>query len=443
MAHIAIIVPPLTGHINPTVALGQRLIERGHEVVWVGFSAPLTASLPAGLSISSLDQPLGSGDADARDDQETQAAQSRERDGLREARRGFAGLHFLWEEVLIPLARQTYSPVYQCLETARPDLCVVDQQMFSGAMACQALGLPYLTSSTTSAALIDALEALPQVAAWSTALLTDLWASVGLTERRQALTTALGSEPDRAHDLSPYGVISFSSRRLALSATPDAKLPSRVHFVGPALEGARAEIDFPWERLDPDLPRLFFSMGTVNAERATPLYARLIEALRDTPVQVIAAAPPEAFSDAPAHWIVQRRVPQLEVLAQVDAVFCHGGHNTTVEALAFGLPLIVTPIRDDQPVVAEQVKAVGAGLRLHFTRVRPAKLREAVKRALTDSTLREAALAVRREFMGDVFMESEQGMSQRPTRLAGSLGASRGAEVIERALSLHSGSSHH
>ena len=408
MAKIILIVPPLTGHINPTVALGQVLTQRGHDVSWLGFDEPLRSSLPQGCRVCPLIEVKTSEDKDA----------SEIRHGQQE-RRGFAGLHFLWEHVLVPLARQTYSQVHDILIQEDPDLCVVDQQMFSGALACQTLGIPYLTSSTTSAALIDALEGLPQVAAWSQGLLASLWREQGLEVTHPQL------------DLSSRGVLAFSSQHLALSATPHATLPNHVHCVGPALEGNRAPIDFPWERLDPTLPRVFFSMGTVNAERATKLYARVIEALSDAPLQLIAAAPPEAFTDAPAHWIVQRRVPQLSLLAEVDAVFCHGGHNTTVEALSFGLPLIVAPIRDDQPVIAEQIRAVGAGIRIHFARSKPRVIRAAVDEILNNPKYREAALAVRHEFMGDAFMNHPSSQQRRPIKIASSLGATRAAQVVE------------
>jgi UDP:flavonoid glycosyltransferase YjiC (YdhE family) len=82
----------------------------------------------------------------------------------------------------------------------------------------------------------------------------------------------------------------------------------------------------------------------------------------------------------------------------MDAVVCHGGHNTVCEALYSGVPLVVTPIKDDQPVVAQQVVDAGAGLRLRFGRVRPPKLREAVYRVLQESPFQEAVERIRASF---------------------------------------------
>jgi UDP:flavonoid glycosyltransferase YjiC (YdhE family) len=86
------------------------------------------------------------------------------------------------------------------------------------------------------------------------------------------------------------------------------------------------------------------------------------------------------------------------LLSRLDAVVSHAGHNTVCETLAFGLPLVLAPIRDDQPIVADQVVRAGAGVRVHFGRVGPDQLRGAVRRALEDRDLRRSAGAIRRSF---------------------------------------------
>jgi MGT family glycosyltransferase len=96
--------------------------------------------------------------------------------------------------------------------------------------------------------------------------------------------------------------------------------------------------------------------------------------------------------------IVRPFVPQLALLPHVHAVVSHAGHNTVCESLANALPLVVLPIKDDQPVVAEQVERAGVAVRLRFGRVRAEELRSAVNRALDDQAMREAALRVQRGF---------------------------------------------
>jgi UDP:flavonoid glycosyltransferase YjiC (YdhE family) len=77
---------------------------------------------------------------------------------------------------------------------------------------------------------------------------------------------------------------------------------------------------------------------------------------------------------------------------------CHGGHNTVCESLAEGLPLVLAPIRDDQPIVADQVVRAGAGVRVRFGRVGAAELREAITAVLDDPRYRAAAAVIQRSF---------------------------------------------
>jgi len=80
-------------------------------------------------------------------------------------------------------------------------------------------------------------------------------------------------------------------------------------------------------------------------------------------------------------------------------VVSHGGHNTVCETLAHGLPLVLAPIRDDQPIVADQVVRAGAGRRVRFGRVRPDELLEAVRAVLLEPSYRDAAGVIRQSFL--------------------------------------------
>ncbi|WP_338067418.1 glycosyltransferase, partial [Crossiella equi] len=68
------------------------------------------------------------------------------------------------------------------------------------------------------------------------------------------------------------------------------------------------------------------------------------------------------------------------------------------ESLAQGLPLVVAPIRDDQPIIANQVVEAGAGRRVRFGRVGPAELRESILDVLGFPGYRAAAERIRASF---------------------------------------------
>lgn len=365
---VLFVVPPLTGHVNPTVSVAQALTARGHQVAWVAHPGAVRPLLPADATLLPLD------------DRVPQALQAEMVERAR-ATRGLAALKFLWEDFLLPLARAMVPGVEAAVESWRPDLLVVDQQALAGGIVARRRGLPWATFATTSAGVSSPLAGLPKVQEWLDQQLLDLQQSHGLP--------AVPSP-----DLSPLAVVVFSTAALM----GPVALPPSVHLVGPAFVDRPDRAGFPWDRLSTAHPRLLVSLGTVNAERGARFYRVVAQALADQPVQVILAAPPEVVGPVPDAWIVQPWLPQVRLLSHVQAVIGHGGHNTTCEALARGLPLVVAPIRDDQPVVAEQVVAAGAGLRVRFGRVGPDELRAAVQRVLHEPGFRDAAARIADSF---------------------------------------------
>src|SRR5258708_34318791 len=103
----------------------------------------------------------------------------------------------------------------------------------------------------------------------------------------------------------------------------------------------------------------------------------------------------ELGARARANFIVRPRVPQIALLGYMDAVLCRAGHNAVCEALSFGLPLVVAPIRDDQPIVARQVIDAGAGLFMRYGKVTVAPARAAGEEVLRAPGYRHGALRLR------------------------------------------------
>jgi UDP:flavonoid glycosyltransferase YjiC (YdhE family) len=60
-----------------------------------------------------------------------------------------------------------------------------------------------------------------------------------------------------------------------------------------------------------------------------------------------------------------------------------------------GLPLVVAPITDDQPVIADQVVARGAGIRINFRRSKSEVIYDAMMKVLSDPSYRKNAEAVK------------------------------------------------
>lgn len=378
MSRFLFVVPPLTGHVNPTVAVGGELAARGHDVAWAGHPETLRPLLPDGAAVCPvIDDALA-----------WRLWGDRER---WVSLRGPAALKSFWEEFLIPLAEGMMQPVEQAIGRFAPDVVIADQQALAGAAAARKAGVTWATSATTPGELAGSLTAMPRVEEWITGLLTVL---------------------QRDHGSSDPVDLRFSDRLVLSYTTPalfgdTSRLGPQYVFTGPALAGRAERSAFPWSWLDPGRARLLVSLGTLNGAAGQRFYRTVVDALAglgDELQAVIAAPDPWAASDGtaspevPPHILFAGHVPQLALLPRMSAVVSHGGHNTVCETLACGLPLVVTPIRDDQPLIAQQVADAGAGIRLRFGRLRAAELRDAVQAVLGDPGYRTAAARVADSF---------------------------------------------
>ncbi|ONI91350.1 hypothetical protein ALI144C_01320 [Actinosynnema sp. ALI-1.44] len=360
MTRFLFVVPPLTGHVNPTVGVGGELLSRGHDVAWVGHPATLEPLLPPGSRIyPALDDRL---EAD-----------------IREARqrwlelKGIAVLKFLWEEFLIPLAHAMIPGAHDAVKHFLPDVLVADQQALAGPIVAGDLGVPWVTSASTPAELIRPLKSMPKVDEWVTAQLREL------------------SRSDVDIRFSELLVLVFTSPLLV-----GETFPPHYAFTGPALAHRPEPTGFPWEWLAPDTRKVLVSLGTLNGAAGHRFFGEVVEAVTDMPdVQVVMVAPPLSV---PRNVLVRERVPQLALMEHMHAVISHGGHNTVCEALAHGLPLVVAPIRDDQPIIADQVVSAGAGIRLKYQRVRAEEIRSALDSVLYDPGFAANARRVRESF---------------------------------------------
>jgi len=385
------VMPPLAGHLNPAVPVGAELVALGHEVAWAGPE-------------SQLRQRVG-------DEAVVFATGLRPYRGQRD--RGLRALRSLWEGFVVPYARAILPAVDQAVRDWRPDVLVVDQHALAGALVANRYGLPWATLAPTLMELTQPYRALPRVDAWIHGHLAGLWRRAGLP-----------GEPDHDLRFSPDLTVAFATAAL----TGPVDLPGRVELVGPSLTTRPAVPDFPWHRLLPDRRRVLVTTGTLAADLSQGFYLRAARALGPLTgtVQTVlnttgppeeagpteAAGPAETAGPAEAAGadptagpgagpgarnglLHAARVPVLDLMPRLDVVVCHGGLGTTMEALAHGVPLVIAPIRYDQPVIAARVAAAGAGVRVSFGRVTPERLRAAVTAVLDDPAYRVSAGRIR------------------------------------------------
>jgi UDP:flavonoid glycosyltransferase YjiC (YdhE family) len=95
---------------------------------------------------------------------------------------------------------------------------------------------------------------------------------------------------------------------------------------------------------------------------------------------------------------VHRFLPHAEVMPKVTLLVGHGGHSTTMQALAHDLPMVVMPLHPmlDHPMIGAILKERGVATVVKKS-APPERIREAVLRMLSDGPHRRAAAELGRK----------------------------------------------
>jgi MGT family glycosyltransferase len=191
--------------------------------------------------------------------------------------------------------------------------------------------------------------------------------------------------------------IAFIPRELQ----PDNPLVDQTfRFVGPSINPQARRGDFSFEGLGTE-PVVYISLGTLHLGSAD-FFRQCFEAFSDVPAQFILSVGKQtdmqALGTIPANFIVRASVPQLDVLQRAAVFITHGGMNSVLEGLYYGVPLILIPQQAEQLMIGLYVAAQGAGLLLreHVSgqRITAGTLRHSLERIMAEPRYREAARAL-------------------------------------------------
>lgn len=345
------------GHLNPMVGVAQWLMGDGHHVGWLTIPEPAPQLGALGVEVVTL----------AR----TEAAPPLVTEGEELARLVLdtEALRRWIRTLLLEAVPGQVEPVRQALRGFRPDVIALDGMLYQGAIAAHLEGIPFagVSSALTLLAPQDLdIELLHTVH--------------GLAQERAALFAGYGMQPEfrTCECLSPLLNVVFATEELVGA---DVLLPPHTTLVGPSRPLGRRgdESAFPWERLD-GRPLVYVSFGS-QISWQPDLFRIVAKAAEPLGVQVVISggglAATEFARSLPGAVLVVGYAPQLELLARAGAIVSHGGANSVMEAMDHGVPPLLIPVCNDQPVQAHFLAKAGAGLSL----ARPASV-ESVREAL-------------------------------------------------------------
>lgn len=376
MSRILFCVVPERGHVNPCIGPALALKGAGHAVA---FHAPgdIRPQLQAAGGFACFGPSESPRPADWRRGAAF-AAQVRDPAWLRE-----------WvRSLLIDNVGAEVERIRDSIRAWRPDVVVIDPLLYAGAIAARAQGLPWVAmSNSLNPVLPPSLD--------SELLRTVRW----LAPRRDALFADYGMAPAfRGCDaISPWLTLAFTTEAFV----PDA--PKDVALVGPSMPASARgdETAFPWDRLDPSLPLVYMSLGSQIYYQPT-MFATVIEALRGQPVQLVMSVADLLDTDElptlGERMLAVRYAPQLAMLERASLFITHGGANSVMEALSFGVPMIVSPLCNDQFHQAHFVEAAGVGRRLEVCDATPGEVATTIAGVLASDQVQADTMRIARSY---------------------------------------------
>jgi zeaxanthin glucosyltransferase len=385
---------PITGHLNPMAALGRKLQSRGHEIVFIGVPDIEPVVRAADLDFVPFcekEYPPGS--------------VAKRLDGVAKLY-GLDIIRYTAREVTSGLIKAAFEHLPGKIAETGVNALVLDTAYRFLELVPMHLRLAYvqiwnilhydLSGSTPVALYSWPHETTPE------ALARNVEGLQIFREYRETLLPIARAYAERnglkidwnnpGATVSKLAVITQTPREFDF---PIPHLPPQFHYAGPFQDNqGREPVPFPWEKLT-DKPLVYASMGTlVNGLKN--VYRTILEAVGEFPqMQVVLSVGrninPGDLGPFPSNAIVVSIAPQIELLKRAALCITHAGLNTTLEALAEGVPMVAIPVGYDQPGVAARIAYHGVGEFVELGNLTVRQLSELIVKVTANPSYRDKA----------------------------------------------------
>ena len=379
MARIVITTWGSFGDVNPYLALGLGLRERGHNVVLCmpPFYEPVVRA--AGLGFAP-----GAPDADPALD----------RDLVRKCMHPRHGAEAIFREVLIPALGEAHAQLTAAVQGA--DLVVTHPAALAAPIVVEQQRLKWVSTILSPLNFMSAYDPiLPPMAPWLRHIPYPVhvrfadWLAAGGRQVAarwmapvQAFRGSLGMPPtanpmfEGQH--SPYAVLALYSK---VFGGPYPDYPRQVTITGqlrhdsahgaalpPMLQGFLAEGE----------PPVVFTLGTSAVEVAGRFWDESMAAVTALGARGVVlagrGAAPRLAQQAPPDVLVLEGAPHSQLFPRAAAVVHQCGMGTLGTALAAGVPQLAVPYANDQPDNAWRLERLGVARTLYPSRYRAGRV---------------------------------------------------------------------
>jgi MGT family glycosyltransferase len=350
----------MAGNWPPELALVRALVQRGHEVR-VMSNASHAEQIAAAGAVYHPYQYVRQFMRTGRPDNEQESGRTRL---LREV---FLNPAF-GDALLVAVERDT------------PDVLLVDAMLLTAAAAAESTGIP--TATLWHSVYNAVLESPMRLGGPMLEPLNAVREKLGLArvmDRQDSM--------ERSH-----AILAFTYE--AFDTAPQAPL-RQLHYVGPlaCLPQRLPPYALPWSPSDAR-PLILVSYSTVFQNQGAILQ-RIADAVAPLPVRVLLTLGNAIAADElrlPNNVVAETFVPHAVVLPTASLVVTHAGHGTVMAATTAGVPMVCTPMGNDQYVVSTCVERRGLGLVASMT-ASSEELRGTIVAALEDDALHARARA--------------------------------------------------
>ncbi|MDF5729574.1 MAG: glycosyltransferase [Rhizonema sp. PD38] len=354
MSKVVVFNLPLHGHINPSLAVIKELVVRGEQVIYYTTEQFETKIQATGATI-----------------------------------RRYA----FNDAPLLALMAQAFQSIPQLLDEVRrelPDYILYNVMCLWGRLIAQILNIRAIALHATYASN-EQFQLFSRCTDDFPMLSAQAKSRSAMHDEIQEIFKTYNIRPvdffnPTSDDIEPLNIV-FIPR----SFQPQAEtFDERFVFVGPSIQPRSESVNFSINQSQQ--PTLYISLGTIFNEWAE-FFQMCFTAFGEKPWRVVMAignkVDSRTLGKIPENFIVAPHVPQLTLLQHTTVFLTHGGMNSVMESLYYGVPMIVIPQMPEQKMTAQRVAELNLGLNLEKAEVTASLLESAVTRVMNEPQWRE------------------------------------------------------